>query len=106
MDEGSQPLEDVLVDRRPTPESQVEMDELVQTVRGGLARLSVEQRAALVMKYYLELSEAEMMSKLDRPLSTIKWRLYTARQRLKDLLQPYFSRSDDLSSTDHFQHKE
>jgi RNA polymerase sigma-70 factor (ECF subfamily) len=101
-----QSLADLLADQKPMPESEVEMDELVQAVRGALARLPAEQRAALVMKYYLELSEAEMVTKLDRPLSTVKWRLYTARQRLKNILQPYFSKADDLQSTDTSQHQE
>jgi len=90
VDRDDQSLEDLLADQRPTPESQVEMDELAQEVRQALRRLPAEQRAALVLKYYLELSEVEMVVQLNRPLSTIKWRLYSARQRLKDLLQPYF----------------
>lgn len=102
VDWEDQSFEDLLADQRPTPESQVEMDELAQQVRRALRRLPAEQRAALVLKYYLELSEVEMVAQLNRPLSTIKWRLYTARQRLKDLLQPYFypAQSKPPRSTD------
>jgi RNA polymerase sigma-70 factor (ECF subfamily) len=85
-----QALAELLADRGPSPESQVEMDELVQAVRLALQRLPAEQRAALVLKYYLEMSEAEMALELSRPRTTIKWRLYSARQRLKDLLSPSF----------------
>jgi DNA-directed RNA polymerase specialized sigma24 family protein len=45
-----------------------------------------EQRAVIVMRYYLELSAADMSARLDRPVSTIKWWLRTARQRLVSLL--------------------
>ena len=77
------------------------MDELVQEVRQALQRLPAEQRAALVLKYYLEMSEAEMALTLERPRTTIKWRLYTARQRLKGMLQPsvYPARSNPPRST-------
>jgi RNA polymerase sigma-70 factor (ECF subfamily) len=81
-------LEDILADRGPTPESAVEMNELSQQLWQALQRLSAEQRAAVVLKYYLEMSEVEMTTQLDRPLSTIKWRLYTARERLRSLLRP------------------
>jgi len=43
------------------------------------------------MKYYLDKSEVEMTTELNLPVSTIKWRLYAARERLKELLRPYFS---------------
>lgn len=94
-------LAELLADGRPSPESQVEMDELVQEVRQALQRLPAEQRAALVLKYYLEMNEAEMALTLERPRTTIKWRLYTARQRLKGMLQPsvYPARSNPPRST-------
>jgi RNA polymerase sigma-70 factor (ECF subfamily) len=82
-------LEDVLVDRQPSPETQVEMGELTQQVWQALRQLSADQRAAVVLKYYLDLSEVEMTAELKRPVSTIKWRLYAARERLKDLLRPH-----------------
>ena len=81
-------LEDLLADPQPTPESAMEMSELSQQVWQALQRLSAEQRAAVVMKYYLGMSEAEMTTRLSQPLSTVKWRLYAARQRLKNFLRP------------------
>ncbi len=86
--EADQSFEDLLEDRLPSPETQVEQAELRQAVWEALQRLSVEQRAAVVMKYYLGFSEAEIMAELHQPLSTVKGRLYAARQRLKDLLRP------------------
>jgi DNA-directed RNA polymerase specialized sigma24 family protein len=38
------------------------------------------------MRYFLDLSEADMVEKMDRPLSTIKWWLRDARNRLHDLM--------------------
>ena len=89
----SQTLEDLLVDRLPSPETLVEKDELTQKIGQALQQLTADQRAAVVLKYYLDKSEVEMTAELDLPLSTIKWRLYAARERLKALLRPYFSPS-------------
>lgn len=86
----TQSMEDLLADQQPSPEITVEMGELSQQVWLALSRLSVEQRAAVVMKYYLEMSEAELTIQLNQPKSTIKWWLYAARERLKGLLHPYY----------------
>jgi DNA-directed RNA polymerase specialized sigma24 family protein len=48
--------------------------------------LPPEQRAVVVMRYFLNLSEVEMSAKMDRPLSTIKWWLRDARKRLSSLM--------------------
>ena len=87
--EAPQALEDLLVDRQLSPEAQVETSELSQAVWRALQALSPGQRAAVVMKYYLEMSEAELTGEFNQPVSTVKWRLYTARQKLRNLLHPY-----------------
>jgi RNA polymerase sigma-70 factor (ECF subfamily) len=52
------------------------------------AETAAEVRAALIQRYFLGLSEAEMAAALARPPSTVKWRLYAARERLRALLRP------------------
>ena len=69
-------------------EEVVETEDLRQSIRKALAQLSLEQRAAIVMKYVLEMSEAEITREMDTPLSTNKGRLYTAREKLRRLLNP------------------
>jgi DNA-directed RNA polymerase specialized sigma24 family protein len=39
------------------------------------------------MRYFLEMSEADMSAKMDRPLSTIKWWLREARKRLRGTIR-------------------
>ncbi len=58
-------------------------DEAVWT---AMSQLAPAQRAVVVMRYYLDMSEAEMAQTLDCPPGTIKRRLYDARQRLRRLL--------------------
>lgn len=79
---------DWLTNDAPYPEALVETREVRLAVRRALDALSPEQRAAVVLRYFLEMSEAEMTGALHRPPSTIKWWLHSARKRLRELLQP------------------
>lgn len=54
----------------------------------ALDELPPEQRAAVVMRYFLELSEDEIADALFCPPGTVKWRLHAARKRLGALLRP------------------
>lgn len=74
----------------PSPEpGVVEMLEAAETreeVLIALRKLSPGQRAAIVMKYYLDLSDVEVSMKLDVPAGTVRRRLHDARKRLQKLL--------------------
>lgn len=56
----------------------------------ALAELPPDQRAVIVLRYYLEFSEAEIAQELTCPPGTVKSRLHNARKRLKTLLRPLF----------------
>lgn len=85
-DERTAHLADWLIDPAPPPEKQLEEKEIRQNLLNAIHSLPPEQRAVIVMQYYLDLSEAELSAKMERPLSTIKWWLRDARKRLRDLL--------------------
>lgn len=85
-DERTARLADWLIDPAPPPEKQLEEKEIRQNLLNAIHSLPPEQRAVIVMQYYLDLSEAELSAKMERPLSTIKWWLRDARKRLRDLL--------------------
>ena len=76
-----------LADPHPLPEALFELKEARQTIFAALRRLKPEQRAVVVMHYFLEMSEAEMSERMDRPLSSVKWWLRAARSRLHRLLR-------------------
>jgi RNA polymerase sigma-70 factor (ECF subfamily) len=80
-------LADLLPDPAPGPDDELERAELRGAVWEALGRLSPEQRAAIVLRYYLELSDDEMSDELDCSPSTIRWRLHTARKQLRVLLR-------------------
>jgi RNA polymerase sigma-70 factor, ECF subfamily len=65
----------------------IDIAETRQAVWLALAKLSPEQRAAIILYYYLDLSEDEMSQELAAPRGTIKWRLHVARRRLRLLLR-------------------
>ena len=75
----------------PGSDDRMEANERKQVVRQALQKLSPEQRAAVVMRYFLEMSEKEIAEVLDAPPGTIKWRLYAGRNRLRGILQRFTS---------------
>jgi RNA polymerase sigma-70 factor (ECF subfamily) len=79
---------DQLVEQAPGPEEQVQQAQLEQRIWQQMQQLSPQQRAVIVMRYYLEMSEAEMAEVAAVPKGTIKWRLNAARTRLQKLLSP------------------
>lgn len=76
-----------LMDPALCPEELVENVALYQAVWKALAQLPPNQRAAIVMRYVEDYSEAEITQAFQRPLTTIKWWLHAARQRLRRILQ-------------------
>jgi len=80
---------DDLFSNQPGPDVAAEATELQQALWSALGQLPPEQRAVIVRRYYLDMSETEMADDLDVPQGTIKSRLRAARQRLHTLLQPW-----------------
>jgi len=44
----------------------------------------------IIMRHFLDMSEAEMTRELDRPLTTVRWRLKTARNQLRKILRHFW----------------
>lgn len=70
-----------------TVESETEWNALKRDIHHALEQLSPRQRAAIVMRYYLNLSEKEMAERLETRPGTVKWLLNEARARLRGLLE-------------------
>ena len=79
-----------IADSRQQPEELLMLAQREDVVWNALRQLSPEQRAAVVMRYYLEMSAAEMAEELGKPVSTVKWWLRAARKRLGALLKPIY----------------
>ena len=84
---GTAPLPEI-ADPEAGPATLWMQRETAEAVMAALAKLTPAERAAIVQRYYLGLSEAEMARVADCPPGTVKSRLHTARGRLRVLLQP------------------
>lgn len=78
-------LEDLLQEAASV-EEQMEFNTLKWQIKDALEELAPRQRAVIVQRYFLEMSEKEMAELLDAPPGTVKWLLSTARDRLRSLL--------------------
>ena len=64
-------------------------------IQDGLMMLKVDQRAVIVLKHMQGLSYREIAQILDLPEKTVKSRLFSARQLLKDILKKKGVRRND-----------
>lgn len=80
-------VSECLIDFQSQPENLLESKEAQNELLAALLRLKPEQRAVVIMHYYLEMSELEMSDRMDRPVSTIKWWMRAARERLFSLIK-------------------
>ena len=77
-----------LADPAAGPHGLAEAGDVRRRVWQALEELPPIQRAAIVERYYLDLSEAEMSERGASPPGTIKRRLHDARRGLSKLLRP------------------
>jgi RNA polymerase sigma-70 factor (ECF subfamily) len=78
--------ENVLASPAPELQEMMESAETREEILSALDRLPPKERAAIVMRYYLEWDDAEVSHRLSVPPGTVRRRLHDARQRLRRLL--------------------
>ncbi len=69
-----------------TPADDYEESELSRNIQSALMHLKADYRAILILKHFAGLSYHEIAYALDVPEKTVKSRLFTARQMLKQIL--------------------
>ena len=76
----------------PDDPTQVESDDervlLRHTVSAALEGLPADQRHPIELAYYGGMTQAEIAQQLNAPLGTVKTRIRSGMQRLRDLLRP------------------
>jgi RNA polymerase sigma-70 factor (ECF subfamily) len=85
-------------DNAPAPEVLVMTDEESRTVWEAINRLGEDDRLILYLRYFLELSEAEMARVIDKAPGTVKSRLSRASSRLRSVIErdyPHLRYGDD-----------
>jgi RNA polymerase sigma-70 factor (ECF subfamily) len=68
------------------PQNVVESGDLSREVQAGLMQLDDIYRVVVVLRHYSEFSYREIGEVLDIPEKTVKSRLFTARQQMRDIL--------------------
>ena len=68
------------------PDQQYTENLMAEHVQTAVAHLPLDYRRLIVLRHFGNLSYRDMSGALDIPEKTVKSRLYTARQMLKDLL--------------------
>jgi RNA polymerase sigma-70 factor (ECF subfamily) len=86
LDQPTARLAQWLADPGPQPDQVMEQKEIRQSILKAIRSLPPGQRAAIVMRYYLDMSMLETSAETGRPLSTIKWWLRDGRRRLRGLM--------------------
>jgi RNA polymerase sigma-70 factor (ECF subfamily) len=89
-----------LADHSPFPEDRLAEEE---TVQQALNRLSEKQRTVVILRYYWDLSYAEMSQILDIPVGTVKSRLNLALRTLRKEME---AMAEDAPATSAFHPKE
>jgi RNA polymerase sigma factor (sigma-70 family) len=85
-------------DDAPPPEALITTDEESSTVWEAINRLGSDDRLILYLRFFLELSEAEMARVIDKAPGTVKSRLSRASSRLRALIErdyPQLRYADD-----------
>ena len=72
----------------PSPDRMVEASEAQHLVRRSLAELPPPQRLVLELAYFGGLSQSEIASRLAEPLGTVKTRMRSGMEKLRQALGP------------------
>jgi len=75
-------------------EEQVESIEIQNQIWDAMQKLSPRQRAVIVQRYFLDMSEKEMAEAAGSAVGTVKWMLNAARSRLRSLINNTYGRSE------------
>ena len=94
-DEADEAVLAELAARVESVEEQVESIEIQNLIWEAMQKLSPRQRAVIVQRYFLEMSEKEMAKEAETATGTVKWLLNAARERLRGLLGVTHRRSKE-----------
>ena len=81
-----QPADPELCCQKPRPDAECVQSDMRDHVQRALAAVALDYRIVLILKHFVFLSYREIAQMLDLPEKTVKSRLYSGRQRLKDAL--------------------
>lgn len=81
-------------DRMPGPVELAESLEVQQQVRAGIAQLSPDHQTVLILRELQGASYEEIAAAMKCSVGTVESRLFRARQKLKEILQPVMKKHE------------
>ena len=84
-----EPLEESTPSKDPTPQDNAAASQLSDEVQATLMELQEDHRAVIVLRYFGECSYQDIGEILRLPEKTVKSRLFSARQQMKNKLQEH-----------------
>jgi RNA polymerase sigma-70 factor (ECF subfamily) len=75
-------------ERTGSPSDNVD-PELMRSVERAVDSLPPDQKAVVVLRMFENKSHEEIAEILETPAATVRWRLFSARQKLEELLSPW-----------------
>lgn len=82
-----EPLKETFRYQQPDPEEQLQAAESEREMQAALLALEPKYRIAVIVRHFLHLSYDEAAEVLSIPVKTVKSRLFTARQLLRDIIE-------------------
>lgn len=80
-------MEEIIPEKTPLPEQEMVRMEEEARLKHLLTRLNELDRAALILRYFQDMSDREIAESLDLSESAVKSRLFRARKQLAELWQ-------------------
>lgn len=81
-----EPLQHEIADNSKSPEQEVDSAQLSAAVQAALMTIKTDYRTVIILKHFLGCSYMEISDVLEIPEKTVRSRLYSARQLLKNAL--------------------
>jgi RNA polymerase sigma-70 factor (ECF subfamily) len=91
-----EPAPQIVAEPEEQPERKVERNEWRTEILEAIDSLGDKHRMVVILRYYAGMSNEEIAESMDLPSGTVRSRLHTARQRLKQILEANKSRSERL----------
>jgi RNA polymerase sigma factor (sigma-70 family) len=91
--------DEAIADLRSSPSKQARRDQRSARILAALAKLPLDERLAIELTYWHELSGVEVAQVLEVPLGTVKSRIRRARVELRNALESLGLSSEDAQTT-------
>jgi RNA polymerase sigma-70 factor (ECF subfamily) len=91
-----EPAPQIMAEPDEQPERRVEQNEWRAEILDAIDSLGDKHRMVVVLRYYAGMSNEEIAETLGLPSGTVRSRLFTARERLRQVLEESESRSEQV----------